>query len=92
MLVTSQSRGLMEMALSARSVLHIQRVLFQALNYAVRQGLLIRNPAQLVDPPRAKKPKTKTLMTQEVPMLLSVAKDTPYYPIIYTAIQQSKQA
>jgi len=62
--------------LSARSVLHIHRVLFQALNYAVRQGLLIRNPAQLVDPPRAKKSKMKTLMPQEVSMLLNVALDT----------------
>ena len=74
-------------ALSSRSVLHIHRVLFQALNYAVRQGLLIRNPAQLVDPPRAKKPKMKALMAQEVSMLLNVAQDTRYYPIIYTAVK-----
>ncbi len=73
--------------LSARSVLHIHRVLFQALNYAVRQGLLIRNPAQLVDPPRAKKSKMKTLMPQEVSMLLNVAQDTRYYPIIHTAVK-----
>ena len=46
--------------LSARTVLHIHRILFQALKYAVRQGLLIRNPAALVDPPRARKPKMKT--------------------------------
>ena len=73
--------------LSARSVLHIHRVLFQALNYAVRQGLLIRNPAQLVDPPRAKKPKMKTLMPQEVSVLFNVAQDTRYYPVIYTAVK-----
>ena len=73
--------------LSARSVLHIHRVLFQALNYAVRQGLLFRNPAQLVDPPRAKKPKIKTLIPQEVSMLLNIAQDTRYYPIICTAIK-----
>ena len=74
-------------ALSSRSVLHIHRVLFQALNYAVRQGLLIRNPAQLVDPPRAKKSKMKTLIPQEVSMLLNVAQDTHYYPIIHTAVK-----
>jgi len=76
-----------EKGLSARSVLHIHRVLFQALNYAVRQGLLIRNPAQLVDPPRAKKSKMKTLIPQEVSMLLNVAQDTRYYPIIHTAVK-----
>lgn len=73
--------------LSARTVLHFHRVLFQALKYAVRQGLLIRNPAQLVDPPRARKPKMRTLMPEEVARLLSVAEDIPYYPIIYTAVK-----
>jgi integrase len=73
-------------ALSARSVLHIHRILFQALNYAVRQGLLVRNVATLVDPPRARKAKMKTLTPQEVSMLLSAAQDTVYYPIIYTAV------
>jgi len=73
-------------ALSARTILHIHRVLFQALNYAVRQGILIRNPAELVDPPRARKPKIKTLTPQEVSKLLNVATGTRYYPIIYTAI------
>jgi len=73
-------------ALSARSVLHIHRVLFQALNYAVRQGLLFRNIAELVDPPRARNAKMTSLIPQEVSRLLNVAKDTPYYPIIYTAV------
>ncbi|MBA7485865.1 Tyrosine recombinase XerC [subsurface metagenome] len=73
--------------LSARTVLHFHRVIFQALKYAVRQGLLIRNPAQLVDPPRARKPKMRTLMPEEVARLLSVAEDIPYYPIIYTAVK-----
>ena len=73
--------------LSARTVLHFHRVLFQALNYAVRQGLLIRNPAQFVDPPRARKPKMTTLMPEEVARLLSVAGDTPYYSIISTAVK-----
>jgi integrase len=73
-------------ALSARSVLHIHRVLFQALNYAVRQGLLIRNVADLVDPPRARKTRMKTLIPQEVSRLLNATQDTVYYPIIYTAV------
>jgi len=72
--------------LSPRTVLHIHRVLFQALKYAARQGLLIRNPAELVDPPRARKLKMKTLIPQEIAGLLNAAKGTLYYPIIYTAI------
>ena len=72
--------------LSPRTMLHIHRVLFEALKYAVRQGFLIRNIAELVDPPRAKKPKMRTLTTQEVGRLLNFAKGTAYYPIIYTAV------
>ena len=72
--------------LSARTVLHIHRVLFQALNYAVRQGLLVRNPAAFVDPPKARKPQMKTLTPSEVSRLLHIAKSTRYYPIIYTAV------
>jgi len=74
-------------ALSSRSVLHIHRVVFQALNYAVRQGLLIHNPAQFVDPPRAKRPKMKILTPEEIARLFSVVEHTPYYPIIYTAVK-----
>jgi integrase len=73
-------------ALSARTVLHIHRVLFQALKYAVRQGLLVRNPAELTDPPRARKPKMRALTTREVSKLLEAAKGTSYYAIIYTAV------
>jgi len=78
---------LLETGLSGRTVLHIHRVLSQALNYAVRQGLLVRNPAEFADPPRARKPEMKTLMPQKVARLLSVAEDTPYYAIIYTAVK-----
>ena len=45
--------GVSGQGLSARAVLHIHRVLSEALNCAIRQGVLIRNPAQFVDPPRA---------------------------------------
>lgn len=72
--------------LSAVTVLHIHRVLVEALNYAVRQGFIIRNVGELTDPPRGKSSKMKTLMPQEVATLLGVAVDTIYYPIIYTAV------
>ncbi len=72
--------------LSARTVLHIHRILYQALKYAMRQGILMHNAADLVDPPRAKKSRMRTLIPSEVAKLFEVAKDTPYYPIYYTAI------
>ncbi len=82
----SEGRADRKGGLSARTVLHIHRVLFQALDCAVRQGLLIRNPASLVDPPRARKRMVKALSLAEVSKLLGVAKNTPYYPIIYSAV------
>jgi len=41
--------------LSSRTVHHHHRVLSQSLKYAVRQGYLGRNPAELVDPPSPRK-------------------------------------
>jgi integrase len=73
-------------ALTSRTVLHIHRVLFQALKQAVRQGLLLHNPAGLVDAPRTKKRKMRTLTPHEVARFLTAAKTDPYYPVIYTAV------
>jgi len=41
----------------------------QLKHVAVRQGFIIRNVGKLVGSPRAKKPKMKTLMSQEVAAL-----------------------
>ena len=46
----------------------------------------MRNIAEFVDPPQTRKSKMKTLTPQEVARLLSIAKDTAYYPIIYMAV------
>ncbi|MDP6101665.1 MAG: site-specific integrase, partial [Dehalococcoidia bacterium] len=58
----------------------------QALKYAVRQGYLGRNPAEMVDPPSPKKKAMRTLTPGEVLALLETAQDSYYYPIIYTAV------
>ena len=72
--------------LSARTVHHQHRVLSQSLKYAVRQGYLGRNPAELVDAPSPRKKVMRTLTPFEVEVLLDSAKDNYYYPIIYTAL------
>jgi len=72
--------------LSARTVHHQHRVLSQSLKYAVRQGYLGRNPCELVDPPSPRKRLMRTLTPSEVEVLLDTAKDSPYYPTIYTAV------
>jgi integrase len=72
--------------LSARTVHHQHRVLSQSLKYAVRQGYLGRNPAELVDPPSPRKKTMRTLTPFEVEALLDRAKDSYYYPIYYSAV------
>jgi integrase len=73
-------------SVSARTVLHHHRVLSEALSHAVRWGLVARNVAQAVDPPRPESHEMKTLDTDGVRTLLETAKDTGYYPIIHLAV------
>jgi len=72
--------------LSARTVHHQHRVLSQSLKYAVRQGYLGRNPAEMVDPPSPRKKVMRTLTPSEVEVLFDTAKDSYYYPLYYTAV------
>ena len=72
--------------LSARTVHHHHRVLSQSLKFAVRQGYLGQNPADLVDPPSPRKTVMRTLTPGEVEVLLENAQTSYYYPVIYTAI------
>jgi len=70
--------------LSAQTVHHHHRVLSQSLKYAVRQGYLGRNPAELVDAPSPRKKAMRTLTPGEVEVLFE--EDNHYYPVIYTAV------
>jgi integrase len=72
--------------LSTRTVHHQHRILSQALKYAVRQGLLGRNPAELVDPPKPQAKTMRTLDPSEVSILLEAAEVSYYYGVIYTAL------
>ena len=78
--------GKMITSLSARTVNHHHRVLYQALKFALRQGYIGRNPCELVDAPSPKKKLMRTLTPTEVEILLDVAQDSRYYPVIYTAL------
>lgn len=72
--------------LSPRTVHHHHRVLSQSLKYAVRQGYLGRNPAEMVDPPSPRKKVMRTLTPTEVEVLFEKAQGNYYYPIVYTAV------
>ena len=80
--------------LSARSVLSHHRVLRQALAYAVKWGLLVRNPAEAVDPPRPVNKEMTTLDERGVDAFLDAAEQTPFYHLFhlatYTGLRRSE--
>jgi integrase len=72
--------------LSARTVHHHHPVLSQSLKYAVRQGYLGRNPAEMVDLPPPSKKVMRTLTPPEVEVLFENAQGNYYYPVVYSAV------
>jgi len=71
--------------LSARSVLYHHRIISEALSNAVRMGIVVRNVAELVDPPRPSKAKTGIMSPDEVIRFLDTAGDTSYY-VFFSAL------
>ena len=61
-------------------------MLAQSLKYAVRLGILGRNPAELVTAPSSRKKAMRTLTPSEVEVLLENASSNQFYPVIYTAV------
>jgi integrase len=71
--------------LSAQTVRHHHTALHKALQTAVEWGLLSRNVADAVSPPRAQRPEMHTWGEDDITRFLEAAKGTPYYALFYTA-------
>ena len=69
--------------LSQTTVSHHHTCLHRALKMAVQWGLINRNPADAVTPPRPRRPEMQTMNEEEVQTLLEAAKGTPYYALFY---------
>jgi len=63
-----------ESKLSARTVQHLRATLSNALNTALKWGLVSRNVAELVDSPKAVRPDIKFMMPKEAKAFLQKAK------------------
>jgi len=72
--------------LSACSVGHLHRVLYQALQQAVNDGLLERNPVGLVKPPKPDDADVVILNEQQAHQLLAAAAGTVLYLPILLAL------
>jgi len=77
-LTPQQIQGLLNRKLAAglspRTVAYIRAVLRASLGQAVRWGLLSRNPAQLVDPPKVEQQPPTALEPEQVQALLGAAR------------------
>jgi integrase len=70
----------------ARTVRHHHVTLHGALQTAVKRGMLMRNPADAVDPPHFTKPEMHTIAEADLQRFLDAAKQTEYYPLFYMAL------
>jgi len=72
--------------LSPKTVRHHYVTLHDALSAAVKWGLLARNPADAISPPRVQCHEMQTWNEDEVTLFLKAAKGTPYYCLFYIAL------
>jgi len=73
-------------SLSAQTVTHHLRVLNAALTQAVKWGLVPRNAAAIVEPPKGTRPMSRALDVEQAQKLLEVAKKTRMYAPIFVAL------
>ena len=80
--------------LSARSVVYHHRILSKALDYAVKMGLVVRNVAKVVEPPRVARKTMQTLSPEEATRFLDAARETDYYvyfsTLLYTGLRRGE--
>lgn len=72
--------------LSAQTVRHHHTALHKAIQTAVEWGLLQRNVADAVRPPRVGPSEMSIWSEEEITRFLEAARATPYYALFYTAI------
>jgi len=80
--------------LSARSVVYHHRILSKALGYAVKMGVVVRNVANVVQPPRVQRVTMSTLSSEEATRFLDAARETDYYvyfaTLLYTGLRRGE--
>ena len=72
--------------LSPQTVLHCHRIIFQVLRWGVKMGILGRNVAEAVDPPRPQRREAQTLDWEGVRKFPEVAQSSSYYPLFLMAL------
>jgi integrase len=73
-------------ALNPLTVRHHHMTLHNALKYAVKWGLLVRNPADAIDAPHSTHTEMNVMTEEDLNKFLEVIRPTPYYALFYTAL------
>lgn len=72
--------------LGNRTVAYLHVTLHKSLKTALRMGMVNRNVADAVEPPRIVRHEMKIMSPEDIERFLDLAKDTPYYALFYTLI------
>lgn len=79
--------GMLQRELSARTALHVHRVLRKALADAVKWGILYRNVADAATPPRPERKQSDMWDAETIDRFLGVADDSRFRDIYHLAVQ-----
>ena len=83
---TNSGKAIEKHGLSAQSVASIRTVLRSALGQALKWGMVARNVATLIDPPRIPRPKTHTIDAEGARKLLEAARGERFEAILVLAL------
>jgi integrase len=72
--------------LSNRSVRYCHVTLHKALQNALKMGMIMRNPADAVEPPKVHRREMQTMNESDIHLFLEMARSTQYYTIFYVLI------
>jgi len=84
--IQSRYSEMLDNGLSPRTVLHVHRILREALKHAVKWGLLIRNVCDAVDPPKPQRKEMAVLDGVDIQRFLDVAASARYGSVFFLAL------
>jgi integrase len=72
--------------LSQRTVQYQHRIISESLSHAMKMGLLARNVAHALAPPRPKRPSVATVPAEDAASLLLASRETRFHAVYCTAL------
>ena len=80
-----------ERGLSAQTILHVHRLLREALSHAVKWGIVTRNVCDSVDSPRPTRREMSTLSKESVSSFLAACDSSPHRGVLYTLLYTGRR-